>query len=90
MSDYGTHTYNGIARNNVDAILKGLTTHGSIVTGNNPWTIDTKKHGVLLRGEWNEATSTLTITVINADWYVPRKAIWDNIDTLMHDIHTSG
>lgn len=90
MIDYGTQNYEGIDRNNVDTILKGLITHGSSVTGNNPWTIDTKKHGVMLRGEWNEATSVLTITVTHADWYVPRKAVWESIDSLMDDIQAAG
>lgn len=90
MTDYGARNYDGIDRNKVDTILKGLISHGSAVIGNNPWTIDTRKHGVMLRGEWNEATSVLTITVTKADWYVPRKAVWENIDALMHDVQAEG
>ena len=83
MSDYGTHTYASMTRARVDAILNDLIAHGSIVTGNNPWVVDTKKHGVLLKGEWSEETSTLAVTVTDADWYVTRKAVWENIDGLM-------
>jgi hypothetical protein len=83
MSDYGTHTYDNMTRARVDAILSDLIAHGSVVTGNNPWVVDTKKHGVLLKGEWSEETSTLAVTVTDADWYVTRRAVWENIDGLM-------
>lgn len=90
MPDYGTHSYGNVSRTRVDAILDELIAHGSLVTGNNPWIVDTKKHGVLLKGEWSEATLTLAITVTNADWYVTRKAVWENIDSLMRHIHDAG
>jgi hypothetical protein len=83
MSKHGTRSYDNIDRAKVDAILGALTAHGSTVTGSNPWSIDTQKHGVRLEGAWKEATSTLDITVTDADWYVPTKALWENIDSLM-------
>jgi hypothetical protein len=83
----GTHTYDNIDRPKVDAILRALIDHGSRVHGENPWDVDTRKHGVLLRGEWNEASSVLNITVTDADWYVPRDKIWENIDSLMQVVH---
>lgn len=90
MPDYGTHNYENISRIKVNAILDELISHGFLVTGNNPWIIDTKKHGVLLKGEWNEATLALAITVTDADWYVTRKAVWENIDSLMCRIQDVG
>lgn len=90
MPDYGTHNYGNISRTRVEAILDALIAHGSLVTGKNPWIIDTKKHGVLLKGEWSEATLTLSITVMDADWYVTRNAVWEYIDSLMGGIQGAG
>jgi hypothetical protein len=80
---WGMRTFEDINKSRVDAILKGLIDHGSLVNGINPWDVDTRNHGVLLRGEWNEETSQLTVTVTDANWYVPREKIWENIESLM-------
>ena len=90
MPDYGTHNFGNISRTSVDAILDELIAQGSLVTGTNPWIVDTKKHGVLLKGEWDEATLTLAITVTEADWYVTHKAVWQNIDSLMSGVQDAG
>jgi UDP-glucose 6-dehydrogenase len=90
MAKHGTHSYDNISRAKVEAIINALTAHGSIVTGYNPWSIDTRKHGVRLQGDWNEETSTLDITVTHADWYVPGKTLWENIDSLMSRVQDEG
>ena len=89
MSKHGTHSYGNIKREKMDAIIKALEAHGSAVTGRNPWSIDTRKHGVRLQGEWNEETATLGITVTHADWYVPSKTLWEKIDSLMSRVQES-
>ncbi len=90
MPDYGTHSYGNISKTRVDTILDALIARGSLITGKNPWLVDTKKHGVLLKGEWSEATLTLAITVTDADWYVTRSAVWEYIDSLMSGIQDAG
>ena len=90
MSKHGTHSYDNISKVQVEAIINALTEHGSAVAGTNPWSIDTRKHGVRLRGEWNEETFVLNITVTHADWYVPSKTLWENIDGLMHRVREEG
>jgi hypothetical protein len=85
-----THTYESISREKVSGILDALTAHGCIVTGRNPWTVDTRKHGVILRGAWNEEASTLAISVAKADWYIPSSAIWKHIDSLMYHVQDQG
>jgi len=90
MSKHGSHSYDNINKTKVEAIINALTDHGSIVTGSNPWSIDTKKHGVRLQGDWNEETATLDITVTHADWYVPSKTLWENIDSLMSQVPDEG
>lgn len=87
MKDIGMLKYDNIDRAKVNVILKTLIDHGSRVLGNNPWDIDTQKHGVLLRGEWDEEVSQLSITVTDANWYVPCETIWENIDSLMQAVH---
>ncbi|HET7317836.1 MAG TPA: hypothetical protein VFK23_01750 [Nitrospirota bacterium] len=83
MQHSRTRTFEKIDKTRIDAILKGLIDNGSRVTGTNPWDVETRSHGVRLRGEWNEEASMLTIAIVDADWYVPRKKIWENIESLM-------
>lgn len=83
MRNCGTCTFDNIDKARIDAIFNGLIVHGSIVIGTNPWDIDTRSHGVRLRGAWDEEASKLTIIVMDADWYVPRKRIWEHIESLM-------
>jgi hypothetical protein len=90
MPDNGTRSYDGINRSQVDEIFNALISRGSKVSGNNPWEIDTDKHGVRLRGIWNEATLVLSITVLDAAWYVPREAVWEKIDSLMRRLRDAG
>ena len=82
----GEHHYANINKEKIDAILKALKKSGAHITGNNPWDVDTKSHGVKLRGTWNEEKSTLAIIVTDKDFYVPCSKIWDTIDPLIHHI----
>jgi hypothetical protein len=90
MTGDDTHTYGNISREKVGAILDALAGDGALVTGDNPWTIDTRKHGVVLRGEWSEASSTLAVTVAAAAWYVSRGAIWETLDPLLRRLEEEG
>ncbi len=83
MKKWGTRTFENISENRLDTILNALAEHGSLVKGNNPWDVETKNHGVRLRGEWNRELSRLTITVMDANWYVTRNTVWENIESLM-------
>ena len=88
MSRDSTHIYNDIDKTKVEAILQALTESGSRISGDNPWSVDTQNHGVMLRGEWDEASSALSITVTDADWYVPRTKVWEKIDALMSKVRS--
>lgn len=83
MQNSGMRIFENIDKSRIDAILKGLIDHGSVVTGINPWDVDTRNHGVRLRGEWVEDASQLVVTITHAAWYVPRETIWENIETLI-------
>ena len=82
----GAHHYGNIDRVKIEAIIEQLKKHGSTVTGDNPWDLDTHNNGVKLRGSWDKASSTLTIIVTHKNWYVPCSKIWDTIDPLIHHI----
>jgi hypothetical protein len=82
----GVHKYANISQAKIDKMLEVLKSKGYNVKGNNPWTIDTKSHGVVLQGTWDESTSTLSIIVLDKDWYVPCSKIWDTVDPLIHGL----
>ncbi|MBF0564420.1 MAG: hypothetical protein HQK89_04175 [Nitrospirae bacterium] len=85
MSDSTTHHYGNITKEKVDAIINGLKNNGCEVSGTNPWNVDTKHSGVKLRGEWNDKTLTLAITITDKAFYVfDDSLVWNVIDPLMH------
>ena len=86
MPESGTRHFTGITRSKIDMMFKALTSHGAAVTGSNPWDIDTHKHGVILRAEWNEAASTLALSVANRSWYVSSAKVWGHIDPLLRTV----
>lgn len=79
-------TYVNINKVKIDIMFKALVGRGARITGQNPWDIDTYHQGVILRAEWNEATSTLAVSVTHSNWYIPREKVCSQIDLLMHDI----
>lgn len=86
MSTCGEHHYGNIDRAKIDITLTELRNSGAAVTGDNPWDVDTRKHGIKLRGAWESGTSTLTISVTAKSWYVPCGKVWGTIDELVHHI----
>lgn len=80
------HHYKNITRQKIDAMLKALKDSGAVISGDNPWEIDTRQSGVKLRGRFNEAESKLEVTVLGRDWYVPRSMVWQQIDVLMRHV----
>jgi DNA-directed RNA polymerase len=88
MSDgiCGAHHYANITLAKIDKMLATLKEHGYEVTGDNPWTIDTKNHGVVLQGSWNKETETLTVIVTAKNWYVPCGEIWKTVDPLIEGL----
>jgi hypothetical protein len=79
-------TYVNINQVKIDMMFNALLSRGAVITGSNPWDIETHQHGILLRAEWKEAASTLAVSVTHSNWYIPREMVWNHIDSLMHDI----
>lgn len=84
----GVQRYGNITQAKIDKILEALEDNGSTITGDNPWTVNTNKFGVKLKGTWDEASQTLTIIVTAKDFFVPCSQIWDTVDPLVN--HISG
>jgi hypothetical protein len=78
-----TRNYVNISKDNIDNMFNVLLSYGAVITGNNPWYIETCHHGVILRAEWNEVASTLTVSITGRNWYVPHDIIWSNVDSFM-------
>ena len=76
-------SYPGITEVWISSVIRGLTSGGARISGNNPWHVDTLQHGVKMRVEWREETSMLFVTITNRNWYVSRHDIWNTIETLM-------
>jgi hypothetical protein len=90
MAGCGTHHYDNISRAKIEIMLHALISRGCIITGHNPWDVVTRQHGVMLRGEWDEAALTLAVTVTDASWYVPCETAWKNINALMRQVQEPG
>ena len=86
MPESGTRHFTGITRLKIDMMFKALATHGAAITGSNPWDIDTRRHGVILRAEWDEAASILALSVANRSWYVSSAKVWDHVEPLMRTV----
>ncbi|MCX6156242.1 MAG: hypothetical protein NT007_18990 [Candidatus Kapabacteria bacterium] len=84
----GEHHYGNISQTKIDKILNELRKNGATISGNNPWDVDVHNNGVILRGTWNQATSTLSIIVTEKNFYVPCSKIWETIDPIIN--HISG
>lgn len=84
MTKCGTRTYREISKSRIDAILSEAVSRGAIIKGSNPWNIDTRLHGTVLRVAWQETERTLAITLEKVEWYIPRETVWRTIDTLMN------
>lgn len=78
--DCGSRTYQNVGANTIDAIIAGLTRGGATITGNNPWTVDTHKSDVVLRGTWDAAAKTLQVAVTDSAWYAPCGNVWGELE----------
>jgi hypothetical protein len=84
MPGCGTRIYRDISKTRIDKLLTETISQGGVITGSNPWYIETRLHGIILQGTWYEAEMTLSIRVAAANWYVPCEMVWNNIDTMLH------
>ncbi len=84
MPGRGSREYSNISKKGIDMILSEAVSRGAIITGTNPWNIDTRFHGTVLRLWWNETNMTMAISVVSVNWYIRRETVWSAIDTQLH------
>jgi hypothetical protein len=83
----GVRAFSGVTSQVKDALLARLHAAGMIVTGNDPWDIDTQTLGVKLRAAWDPRAQQLKLIVTAA----PQSAgvcalIWNRIDPIMKEV----
>ena len=80
------HTYPGVTPAIKEAILAKLASAGMVITGDEPWDIDTNNHGVRLRAVWDPAAAVLTLIVVHKDAFVPCMLIWPEVDAAINGV----
>ena len=83
----GTRVYPNIDERKKNLMLAKLRESGATVTGNNPYDVDTHKHGVKLHGSWNGDRNEMTVQVTGKNFYVPCSKIWGTIDELIGQLN---
>jgi hypothetical protein len=81
-----SHNYANINKTKIDLMFSELVKSGAKIAGNNPWQIDTNRHGVHLTAEWNESASMLDVSVTCSNWYVPREKVWSSLDEIISHV----
>lgn len=84
MPGCGTREYGNISKLKIDKMLADAASQGAVITGANPWSIQTRLHGIIVHGRWDEARTSLAVSVVAVNWYVPCETVWENIDALLH------
>ena len=80
------HSYANVTSQGKDALIAKLHAEGMTVTGDNPWDINTAKHGVKLRAVWDPGAQVLKLIVTSSDPLVPCFLIWNEIDPKVKEI----
>lgn len=90
----GVRTYKRVTEQVKDKLLAKLSAEGMSVTGNNPWSIDTRKYGVRLRAVWDFRVSELKLIVTTGKGTevipyvkdVTCQDIWDKIEPKLREV----
>jgi hypothetical protein len=81
------HTYKNVTSKARDALLARLHSNGMVVTGNNPWDIETNTLGVKLRAVWDPRARELKLIVTaGKGWPATCERIWERIDPIIKEI----
>ena len=81
----GKRTYGPVTEQIKDKLLAKLAAEGMVVTGDNPWNIDTHQSGVKLRAGWDPKASTLRLIVTSTGlgWC---SIVWDRIEPKLKEL----
>lgn len=82
----GSRTYANVGDNTIQAILTALQQGGAVVTGDNPWDVDTRQHGVKLRGTWDPNSGMLVVEIVDSDFVAPCSRVVSAIDSNLRQV----
>jgi hypothetical protein len=77
----GERLYGDYDEARLNRLRERLIRAGMIVTGSNPYEIDTKQHGVALRSLWRAHDRTLLVIVTAKAWYATCAQVWEQVDS---------
>lgn len=86
----GVRSYPRVNERVKNALITRLRGAGMIVTGDNPWSIDTHEYDVKLRAVWNPKASVLKLIVTSGKGgyfgLVTCEEIWKKIDPILKEV----
>jgi hypothetical protein len=82
----GSRSYPNVGDNTIQAITAALQQGGAIITGNNPWDVDTRQHGVKLRGTWDPSSQILVVEIIDSAFLAPCSRVVSAVDTQLRQV----
>lgn len=86
----GVRSYSGVTERIKNTLLAKLRSEGMVVTGDNPWNIDTRQYDVKLRAVWNPKVQVvkLIVTAGKGGYFgiVTCDEIWKKIDPIMKGV----
>jgi hypothetical protein len=86
MSGNRQRRYTNMSRERIASVMAALRRSGVRISGENPWEIDTLRHGVHLAAAWSEVTEVLALTITDRNWYVSSDDVWNTIDPLLEEV----
>jgi len=84
----GVRSYAHVSERVKDQLLTKLPREGMSVTGNNPWDIDTRQHGVKLRAVWDARAQELKLVVTTGKIWglISCDDIWKQLDPKLKEV----
>jgi len=84
----GIRSYARVSAQVKDQLLTKLHGEGMSVTGNNPWDLDTRQHGVKLRAVWDARAQELKLVVTTGKVWglISCPDIWEKIDPKLKEV----
>jgi outer membrane biosynthesis protein TonB len=86
VGECGVRSYGRVTAQKKDALLAKLHGEGMVVTGDNPWDIDTHQADVKLRAVWDPKAQVLKLIVVSSAAWAPCSAIWERIEPKLREV----
>ena len=86
VGECGVRAFSGVTPQKKDALLAKLHGAGMVVTGDNPWDVDTHTADVKLRAVWDPGAQVLKLIVTSSAVWAPCSAIWAQVDPTVKEV----